>query len=85
MCGRRRNGASSNGSSKPRALPTLRSRRRPYWPQAPAALRKQSEAINAAAPALLCQAFAREMEAQLELFTGSEFAFIREQGFQPRG
>jgi len=40
MCGRRRNGASSNGSSKPRALPTLRS---PYWHAGP---RRAPEAIG---------------------------------------
>lgn len=51
----------------------------------PAAIRKQSELIDAAAPAFLRQALGREMEAQLELFAGSEFALIRERGFQPRG
>ena len=51
----------------------------------PAALRKQSELIDAAAPALLRQALSREMEAQMELFAGSEFALIREQGFQAHG
>lgn len=51
----------------------------------PAALRKQSELIDAAAPALLREALTREMEAQLELFAGSEFALIREQGFATLG
>lgn len=53
--------------------------------RSPMALRKQLELIDAAAPVHLRQALDREMEAQLELFCGSEFALIREQGFQPRG
>lgn len=51
----------------------------------PAALQKQMKLIDEAAPALLQQALAREMEAQLELFAGSEFSLIREQGFRHRG
>lgn len=51
----------------------------------PAALRKQAELIDAAAPTLLREALGREMAAQLELFAGSEFALIREQGFQALG
>jgi hypothetical protein len=43
---------------------------------------KQSELIDAAAPALPRQALAREVETQLKLFADSECAVIREQSFQ---